>query len=274
MLSPGRFLFFFGALAAVLTPLAGCTSDPKASDDPILNQIALGYGYRQWQTVRYLRFDFVVRVDGKETARFKHLWDRVTGRYRYEADSAAFAKAPFFNEASGKWEPLGLQLPKGRLVGVVNRNTGNGAVYIDHDLQDAALIPRIIDRIDNDTFLLLMPLELGNAVLQGEAEYISLPEGNAVGGFRLAFPEGAGTTPFDRWMVILNPEKQWIYKTKVKPQRTHRVITANWRGHTTINGVTFSLERVLGNKTITFESLTMPQTLADQIFIDPVSMMP
>ena len=274
MISRGRFLFFIGVLTAALTSLAGCSGNQKASNDPILNQIALGYGYRQWQSVRYLRFDLVVRVDGKEAARFKHLWDRSTGRYRYEADSATFAKIPFFNELSGKWEPIGLRLPKGRLVGVVNRNTGNGAVYIDHQLQDSILIPRILERIDNDTFLLLMPLELGQAIPQGEAQRTPMRDGRAVMSIRLAFPQGAGITPYDRWMMIFEPKNQRILRTKVQPQRTNQVIAANWRGHTTINGITFSLERILKDKTITFESLTMPQTLADQIFVDPISAMP
>lgn len=274
MMSRGRFLFFLGVLVAVLTPSTGCMGNKKASNDPVLNQLAQGYGYRQWQAVRYLRFDFVVRVDGKETARFKHLWDRQTGRYRYEADSAAFATAPFFNEASGKWEPLGLHLPEGQLVGVVNRNTGNGAVYIDHQLQDSILIPRILERIDNDTFWLLMPLELGQAILQGEPQHVPRRDGNAVITIRLAYPQGAGITPYDRWMLMLEPQQQRIYRTKVKPQRTNQVIAAGWRGNTTINGITFSLERVLADKTVTFESLTMPQTLGDQVFVDPVSAMP
>ena len=41
-------------------------------------------GQENWDRARYLRFDFVVKREGKIVSTVKHLWDRYTGRYRLE----------------------------------------------------------------------------------------------------------------------------------------------------------------------------------------------
>ena len=39
-------------------------------------------GMPAWEKARQFQFDFVVVKEGKEVARFAHVWDRYTGDYR------------------------------------------------------------------------------------------------------------------------------------------------------------------------------------------------
>jgi len=45
-------------------------------------------GEAAWKQARYVCFDFVVKAHGLPTITRAHLWDKQTGRYRFEDKSA------------------------------------------------------------------------------------------------------------------------------------------------------------------------------------------
>src|SRR2546427_12669671 len=58
-------------------------ADTKAAAVARSFEDAMG-GLTKWESVPYVRFDFVVVKEGKELARFRHWWDKRHGRDRVE----------------------------------------------------------------------------------------------------------------------------------------------------------------------------------------------
>lgn len=259
-------------LASVVIPGCGAGSG-HASSAEIVRQVYAAYGGDQFQDVRYLRFDMLVSENGQGAGRFAHLWDRSTGDYRYETDAQVFASLPFLDDQAQAWQPIGLALPPGKLVALVNRRTGLGQVSIDGRPQDSELVRRVLQRIDHDTFWLLLPLELPAARTRGRPHEVELGQGEAVVSYRYQYPSDAGSTPDDLWAIYVDPHNHRIYRSIVRPQRTKGVISADWRGHQIIHGMTFSLKRVMGTKTILYQGLTMPRDVSVNLFRDPLARM-
>ena len=92
-------------------------------------------------TIRYLRFDFQVEVDGNKVYVGKHLWDRKSGRYREE------------------WELFGEQAQA-----LFNVQTKDGRVYRGGDEIEAAESAEVLEQAYynhlNDSYWLLMPWKL------------------------------------------------------------------------------------------------------------------
>ncbi len=243
---------------------------------PVPAQISHAYGIDSWAVTRYIRFDMVIRDKGHETARYSHLWDRQTGEYRYEADAAVFAASAFYDQALDKWQPIKLDIPPGQLVALLNKKTKRGAVYIDgaQAPDNTATVARVLERIDNDTFLLTQPVELVRAKTTGAALAIKQEDAASTMVYRYHYPPSAGKTPKDLWALFYNPQTMMIFKSKVKPQFSRHIITAEWTRTAPINGVTFCLERVMGEKRIVFEKITMPKNVPDGVFTDPNVQMP
>ena len=80
-----RCLPAFGLLlTGALGPLvAEDTRDPKAVEIAHSVREAMG-GSGAWDAVQFLRFDFKVNVGGEMRVDRSHLWDKWSGRYRYE----------------------------------------------------------------------------------------------------------------------------------------------------------------------------------------------
>jgi len=74
---------------ALLSPRADAAPPPPADVDresaPIVRALTDAMGGQQtWDRLPCFRFDFVVIRDGKEAARFRHWWDKRSGRCRVE----------------------------------------------------------------------------------------------------------------------------------------------------------------------------------------------
>jgi len=74
------------ALSAILSAWAAAP-DPRAVEIARAAMQAMG-GEAGWKQVRYVRFDFIVKIGGQVRIARKHLWDKQTGRYRLEDKSA------------------------------------------------------------------------------------------------------------------------------------------------------------------------------------------
>ncbi len=256
---------------AVMALAWGCATQgqgQRAASVP--QQISQAYGVEALGNVRVLRFDFVVRKEGREVARFKHLWDRETGECRYEADALVFAKAPFFDDSTKKWQPINLELSDGVLVGLVNRNTRQGSVFIGGvEQEDGTLVRRVLERVNNDMLWLMQPLELGGAGTAGETIAVSRDDGTAYNLYRFHYPGDAGATSGDYWALYFDPQTMKVYQSKVRKQNTGKFVAAKWQQEVEIKGVTFVLERVMEDTTLAIENLYLLEAAPLDTFVDP-----
>jgi hypothetical protein len=252
-------------LAGVAAVAASTTWGPK---------IAEAHGAKAFGSdrVRYLRFDFVVRKDGEEKARFRHLLDRSTGDYRYEADAAKFANVPFFDEETRSWRPIGLKLPAGRLVAIGNRWSDTGRVWIDGKEQARSLATRVRQRVDNDSWWLVLPLELGASGLRmksgGEVE---LEGGGKAHRLTLTFASDAGDTPGDVYRLFVDPGTHRMIRTEIDLQNRDVTVRARWKDEVVLRGVTFYRRRILPDRTLALEDLALPSTVPEGVFRDPAT---
>ena len=262
----------------VLTCLAmwigGCSSEKKAYDPhvskDVSSRISQAYGVDRWQYIRLLRFDMVVRRDGHPNIRTRHLWDRSTNNYRYEADATQFANMPIFNKKSEIWEPMPINLPAGNLIALVNRRTRKGQVYINgRPVKDEQLLDHVFQRIDNDTFMLMMPIDLAQADTRGQTYPVEHSDGTFGEVYRFHYPPKAGSTPNDLWALYYDPQTMHIHQSKIKPQYSVAIKAADWTQNVTIHGVTFCLKRTFPDKKVSFEGLTIPRVAPDGIFTNP-----
>src|SRR5436189_4182738 len=69
--------------AVALSFAAGPVRDPKAVEIATALQQAMG-GQEAWNAAHCVRFDFKAGIGGEIKADRSHLWDKQTGRYRFE----------------------------------------------------------------------------------------------------------------------------------------------------------------------------------------------
>src|SRR6266850_5621008 len=129
--------FCLPAYAATL-PRAMGKADPKAAEVARSLDDALG-GVSTWESVPYVRFDFVVVKEGKELARFRHWWDKRNGRDRVEGPD-----------------------DKGRIVtAIVNLSDRKGKSFVNGIAdRDSANVRMGYERWVNDSYWLMMPFKL------------------------------------------------------------------------------------------------------------------
>ena len=257
-------------LLAALFLMGGCASGSPPKDWG--KDVAAAHGANLFapDLVRYLRYDFVVLKGDVKKAEFRHLLDRVTGDYRYEADAATFAGVPFLDEATSSWRPIGLDLPDGRLVALGNRRDRTGRVWIAGEEQPAELAERVRQRIDNDAWWLILPQALaapnlrvrsdGPTTLEGHGEAIEL---------NLTFEPGTGDTPGDVYRIFIDPGSLAVLRTEIDLQNRDVTVKANWSGEIVLSGVRFYLERQLPDRTLAIENQDLPATVAEGVFSDP-----
>jgi hypothetical protein len=71
-------------LATALLVTSACfAADPKAVEIASAMHQAMG-GMDAWNAAHFVRFDFKVNIGGESKADRSHLWDKQTGRYRFE----------------------------------------------------------------------------------------------------------------------------------------------------------------------------------------------
>jgi hypothetical protein len=256
---------------AFLCVVSGAPILAAPTGDSLAEQIANAYGgMAAWRAVPLLGYDFVVVRDGQVQARCHHLWDRRSGDHRYEVDSAVFARLPFFDEQSQQWRPLNLNLPPGRLVGLVNEISREGRVWINDQEQPPAMVERVLQRVDNDSYWLLLPFKLEdpgtNLFNAGPA---TLADGTEAVEVSVTHAPDIGESSDDLWELFLDSQTHRILRTTVDLQDSGDEVQADWRGEQTVGGVTFATERVSPDKTIRFERLATPEVVPPEVFTDP-----
>jgi len=261
----------FSSLLLSLTLLAagalgtGCASDhgssgarPVAERGDWARKVMRAYDpHQKFASIKTLRFDFVIRDQNyNEASRAKHLWDRTSGNWRYEADATQFANTTFFDESSETWKKASLKLPAGTLVANVNIQTRTGHVYVNGREQPATLLKYVFDRIDNDRKWLLLPVELGPPT---KVQYVNTEtkDGKTTANLAVTTPEAAGSSKRDLWIVAVDAEGK-IAHTGIKSPGSFLALVGVWDMDQSLSGVTFCTHRFLGERTIVYESLGTP----------------
>ena len=189
---PAFGLLLTGALGPLL---AEDTRDPKAVEIAHSVREAMG-GSGAWDAVQFLRFDFKVNVGGEMRVDRSHLWDKWSGRYRYENKTK-----------EGKQQ-----------VALFNVNDRQGAVYEDGEklADEAAAEPlkNAYAAFINDMYWLAMPWKWLNEGVNLEYLGPKELEGKAYEVVKLSF-NNVGLTPGDQYRAFVSQESNlmtyWEY---------------------------------------------------------------
>jgi hypothetical protein len=217
------------ALTAAAAPAAfdPARSDPRAIAIADLALQALG-GAPAWEQTRYLHFAFAVRRGGEELEYRTHLWDRYTGRLRYE-------------NVDTEGRPI---------VVLLDVNTRDGSAWRERrplaPEAAKALLDEAYEAWINDTYWLLMPYKMKDPGVR--LRYAgSTEEGGAVHDrIELSF-EGVGLTPKDRYWAYVNRKThlmdRWAYVLQDDPPGKEPTVW-EWKGWTRRGRVLLCPEKV------------------------------
>jgi len=172
------------ALVAAISPAQ--SRDPEAVELARSMMEAMG-GEGAWDQTQYVRFDFKVRIGGELRASRSHLWDKWSGRYRYEQETE-----------DGKLQAV-----------LFNVNDKQGSSYVDGEERSGEEASKAIDdaykTYINDVYWLAMPwkwLDPGvNLKYLGEKER----GGQQYDVVELTFNE-VGLTPDDTYRAFVSKD--------------------------------------------------------------------
>ena len=260
-----RYLYFLiVVLAACGTKQApqknstGNVADDKAIEltDRMMN--AMG-GARAWSETRYLRFDFVVKADGKELARHQHLWDKFTGRYRIQ----------------GK-----LKDGKSYCILYEDINKKTGRVFVDGKLltgKDADdKLQYGYNRFINDTYWIIMPWKLKDPGVS--LRYDGLQQDSLSGMkyevIHLSFDQ-VGLTPKDQYWAFINPETYLMDKWRffLQDSEDGSYYWKNWKSYGVLK-FSDDKEDVNGHRTIKTENIELFDQVHDSSFSSYLTLLP
>lgn len=248
------------AVLAALATFAAAPSHPMGRADAKAAAVALSMdeamgGQSTWESIPYIRFDFVVARDGKEVVRFRHWWDKRQGRCRVEGPD-----------------------DKGRIVTAILRLSDHkGKSFIgglaDKDTANVASTLQMgYERWVNDTYWLMMPFKLRDPGTNLKYAGVKKGEGGVEWDqLELTFDPGVGLTPKDHYWLYVNRKThlldKWDYLLQdMKPPAQ----TATWEAWTQVGPVRLStVHRFQGKPTmLRFENVTAPAAMDESIFAD------
>ena len=269
MWSRTRGLMRPAALALVTVTLAGIAAAdaPPAKLDPAPVMHALREaqgGQAGWQSLRYLRFDWVVERGGTEAVRARHLWDRSTGDYRVE-----------WKNREGH-----------AIIALFNVGTKAGHVWVDGtpapEADHAALLERAYGRFINDSYWLLMPSKLNDPGVHVESQGTAAVDGRTCDILHLTF-DHVGLTPGDHYWAFVDQQThlmtRWAFFLE-GDKGTASLDSASvwdWKDWQKFGTVMLSRDRrqVGGDGTrIYFPVLATPAAVDAKVFADVAAVLP
>jgi hypothetical protein len=209
-------------------------------------------GQRTWDVLPYFRFDFVVVRDGKEVARFKHWWDKRTGRDRVEGPD-----------------------DKGRTVtAIVDLKDRKGKSFtegiVDTDPTNVANLMQMgYERWVNDTYWIIMPFKLRDPGAHLKYLREQRADGQLYDVLRLSFQAGVGLTPGDRYTLYVNRRTHLLDKWEMMLQgQKPPPGVATWESWTPVGPVKLALNHRFQGKPveIRFENVATPATMDESVF--------
>ena len=228
------------------------TRDPAAVAVAARTLEAMG-GPKAFAALRTLEFDFVVERDGKEVARYHHVWDRWDGRYRLE----------------------GVNREGKHVLSLFNvRNRDHGQSWLDgvalggEDLKKA--LDRAYGRFINDTYWLLMPAKMQDPGVNLASEGEAVKDGKTYDVVRLTFAEGIGLTPQDTYWAYVSKEsglmERWeMVLTGQEAKDRSAYLWTDWQA---VGGVRLALTKTAagGSTVIRFDHVSGSASADDASF--------
>jgi hypothetical protein len=244
------------ALLVLLAVAPAARADEKA--DALGHELiaALG-GEAAWEKARQFRFDFVVAREGKEIARFSHLWDRYTGDYRLTGTEKTGAPyAVYFN----------VNTREGRVF--VNGSSVEGEPKAEH-------LKNAYERFINDMYWLLAPWKVFDpGVHRSYDGEKPCPDGSPCDILKLTFGESVGLTPRDvYWLWISQEGRRMVQWQYVLNGAAEPPTTAQWNDWQKFDGILLSLERPFTGRPVTvrFENVSVAAGIDVALFRPPAS---
>lgn len=208
-------------LGCALALLVGCQHGvPQATPEQqarvqaeeVLN--AMG-GREALDAMRFLRFDFVVTIDGVDQFRRVHLWDRETGRYRLEVHQGTELLAVVLFNTQTK-----------ELVHAMGSGEWSG-------LMPSEAVSKAYAAHINDSYWLLSATKMNDPGTQLEILEPQIVRGQSCPTLQLSFEEGVGLTSRDRYWFHLDPETQrplaWSFVLKGEEKAPMLFYWNEWR---------------------------------------------
>jgi hypothetical protein len=226
-------------------------ADPKAAAVAEALESAMG-GQSAWEKVPYIRFDFVAEVPGRPEMRFRHWWDKRTGRDRVEGPN-----------------------DQGKMVTAIVRLSDRKGKSFTAGVPDAdsSNTQMGYERWVNDSYWLMMPFKLrdpgtrlkysGRKKGEHGVEYDLL---------ELTFEKGVGLTPGDHYWLYVNTKthllERWDYL--LESMKGKSPATATWEGWTQVGPVKLASVHHFPGKpaVLKFEHLAAPATMDEAVFRD------
>ncbi|HEU4334995.1 MAG TPA: hypothetical protein VFT32_10915, partial [Candidatus Eisenbacteria bacterium] len=231
--------------AAPSAPVPPPPADIDAESEPIVRALtdAMG-GQATWDKLPNFRFDFVVIRDGKESARYKHWWDKRRGRCRVEGP-----------DGQGR-----------KVVAIFDLSDRKGIAFSDGVGEtDPARVTEILtfgyERWVNDTYWVMMPFKLRDP---GVRIRYARPERTPDGEYdvlELSFVKGTGLTSDDRYWLHVNRATRLIDRWEyVLTGRQPPPQAVAWEAWSRIGPIRLSLQRRVAGRPqmIRFENVATP----------------
>jgi hypothetical protein len=247
-------VFFCAALSVAERPTiaAPAETDPKAAAVARALTDAMG-GQAAWDTLPFLRFDFVVAHDGREVARFRHWWDRKQGRCRVEGPD-----------------------DQGRIVTALFRlSDRRGKTFTDGIADtDSANIADIIrvgyERWVSDTRWLLIPFTLGDPGTRVKHSGVKRGMGGAEWDvLEVTSDPAAGSGPKDSYWLYVNRKSHLLDRWEFVLQGANGPRQGStWEEWIKVGPLRLSTLRRLGDPLalVRLENVSAPATLDESVF--------
>jgi hypothetical protein len=249
----------FAVLAVALgTPAERAESAGPPSSDSRALEVAdrvianLG-GAEAWNATRYLRFDYAVDREGRNVLRRSHTWDKLSGAYRVEAQTAA--GDPF--------------------IVVMNLNTREGSAWVKGAPVAGDELKKLLEEAfalwTSDTYWLLMPYKLRDPGVILAYDGLEAREKQRWDKVRLSF-DGVGLTPKDRYWIYVNRRTglvdrwEFVLNGESKPRTSFA-----WDGWQAYGRIQLANERVnaVDGTRIYFPRIEVPESVPAAVFRSP-----
>ena len=239
-------------LFAVLFLLSFCV---KAQDkETAINKVwdAVG-GKSNFEKARYFLFTFASERNGKLNPGRTHLWDKFTGNYRLESESADGKKTVVLfntNTKLGKAFENGTKLP---------------------DTTATKLVSRAYSSFINDTYWLLVPTKLQDQGVNTKLESDEIVNNEDCYVLNLNFDK-VGLTPGDQYWIYVSRNTGEVVRWKFLLQNQKNTSFFDWTPYQELGqGVKMSTKKTntVNNSSIVFPLAKVLGSVDQNIFIKP-----
>ncbi len=215
--------------------------------------MAAAGGKEKLEAVKQLSFHFIIKADTGVVAAWRHDRDRHKHRYRLAGTLAGGEKVLVF----------------------LNLNTQDGQAFLngnpapEEELQ--TLLAMAYSRLISDTYWLLFPFKLkdpGARLQYKGARQIGEAKFEVV---HLSFSDDVGLTPDNAFNVFIDPQSHEIRRWEYFEQPEAQPLIAWWDDWQNFDGLKFATQRRLeeSRRTISFEDLTFPSAVDENLFLAP-----